>query len=69
MKLDAWQCDMCKKVFTELDGTMNSKNPGTVDLIFEEVSQLVCKERFYFRDLCINCRTDLLLAIKNVLEK
>ena len=65
-RLDAWQCDVCKKVFTNSDEQPGFKNSSDIALNISSPSQYFPEVIKSFQ-VCLNCRTDIVNALEKII--
>lgn len=61
-----WKCDICKEEFKE--GDIDYRARATINISIPSTGQYENDETFYFEDVCVSCRSELVRKIKELLE-
>ena len=65
-KINVWKCDICKKEFRPDDSGYGSNAPLSINI--PSASQWEIEHNFDFDDTCVNCRTNLSIAIDKLIK-
>lgn len=60
-----WKCDICGKEFGENDAGFKTRSSLSIDIFLT----FGVTDRYNFGDSCLNCRTELSLAVADKLEE
>ena len=66
MNISAWQCDICKNVFHEIENDPLFKNPGSIYIKFDDVNMYFPEYEVKLKTVCLDCRKKLLAAIDEI---
>lgn len=64
--VDAWKCDVCGKIFMKGDGGYLGN--AEVIIKIDNSGQYDISENIKLGDVCLNCRSDLSIAIHKVID-
>jgi len=66
-KVDAWKCDLCQKVFNNIEHPKKDHVDGHI--MISSANEYDEGIAITFEHLCIPCRNELFYSIKTVLNK